>query len=72
LGGDFKDGFKMALVSSSLRYVYNKMVKYDIDARAGSKGGAADIKGKKGPPNTPSITIIPCNTTCNCTCKSAF
>jgi hypothetical protein len=46
LGGDFKDGFKMALVSSSLRYVYNKMVKYDIDARAGSKGGAADIKGK--------------------------
>jgi hypothetical protein len=26
------------------------MVKYDIDARAGSKGGAAKIKGKNGPP----------------------
>jgi hypothetical protein len=57
LGGDFKDGFKMALVSSSLRYVYNKMVKYDIDARAGSKGGAADIKGKKGPPIKDYINI---------------
>jgi hypothetical protein len=46
LGGDFKDGFKMALMSSSLRYVYNKMVKYDIDARAGSKGTALIPAGK--------------------------
>jgi hypothetical protein len=46
LGGDFKDGFKMALMSSSLRYVYNKVTKFDVDARHGER--AASFKDNAG------------------------
>ncbi|VVH58451.1 Rhs-family protein, partial [uncultured Gammaproteobacteria bacterium] len=44
-GGKFKDGFKAGFISSSLRHLYNKVVGYDIDARAGGEA-AAPIKGK--------------------------
>ncbi|SSC11118.1 hypothetical protein BPUTSESOX_475 [uncultured Gammaproteobacteria bacterium] len=48
-GGSFKDGFKAGMISSSLRYLYNKVVRYDIDARAGGEA-AAPIKGEnRGP-----------------------
>jgi hypothetical protein len=45
-GGSFKDGFKAGMIGSSLRYLYNKVVGYDIDARAGGEA-AAPIKGEK-------------------------
>ncbi|CAB5499050.1 Rhs-family protein, partial [Bathymodiolus thermophilus thioautotrophic gill symbiont] len=44
-GGSFKDGFKAGMIGSSLRYLYNKAVGYDIDARAGGEA-AAPIKGE--------------------------
>ena len=34
-GGRFKDGFKMAGLTSGMRYVYNNTVGYDINARPG-------------------------------------
>ena len=34
-GGRFKDGFKMAGLTSGMRYVYNNTVGFDIDARSG-------------------------------------
>jgi hypothetical protein len=45
-GGSFKDGFKAGMISSSLRYLYNKVVKFDVDGRHGER--AASFKDDAG------------------------
>ena len=44
-GGEFKDGFKAAFVSSGLRYVYNNVANFDTDGRS---GGDAVYKNEHG------------------------
>lgn len=36
-GGDFKDGFKNSAIGSAFRYVYNSIVRYDVDMGPGGK-----------------------------------
>ncbi len=47
-GGKFRDGFKMAALTSSMRYIYNKHVKYDVDGRA-KKGAIWKAKDDMSP-----------------------
>jgi hypothetical protein len=56
-GGSFKDGFKAGMISSSLRYLYNKVVKFDVDGRHGER--AASFKDDAGHalPNTNNFSF---------------
>ena len=42
-GGKFKDGFAMAGLAASARYLYNSVVQYDIDPSAGGPASAKTI-----------------------------
>ena len=55
-GGRFKDGFKMAGLTSGMRYVYNNTVGYDINARPGK--GAVYKDGDGHPIEGLTIPII--------------